>query len=380
MGDLNIGIAGLGTAAKQVLPAFDKVDGVRLAAAADIRTQAREEFAANYQLPAHASIEELCSSKSVDAVWIETPNHLHAEHAICAAQSGKHVICAKPLAATLNECDKMIAATRANNVRLLVGHSKIFDPPIRAIGEIARIGRLGKVIQIDSWLYNDWLRRPRLSEELDEQKGAGFILRQAPHLVDIANYIAASSAQSVRAMSGRWEPNIPSEGNCAALINYESGALASMSLNGYGYFDSSELSWGIGTFGKVREKSNPVKRPEGPFDENNKYAQSRDATAGDAMPFFGLHIVSFERGLIRQSPNGLLIYSDEGCEEVLLPPYQGRAAELIELRDALREDRDVFPNGEWGKANLEICLALHRSAREGKDVELKFQGLVSASP
>ncbi len=374
MSDLNIGIAGLGTAAKQVLPAFDKVDGVRLAAAADIRAEARENFVATFGLPAHASIEELCASSEIDAVWIETPNHLHAEHAICAAQSAKHVICSKPLAATLSECDKMIAAARANDVRLLIGHSKIFDPPIAKMGEIARSGNLGKVIQIDSWLYNDWLRRPRLVEELEEKKGAGFILRQAPHLVDIANYIAASAAQSVRAMTGKWEPNIASEGNCAALINYESGANASMSLNGYGYFDSSELSWGIGTFGKTRECAKPANRPEGALSASDKYAASRDTSAGEAMPFFGLHIVSFERGLIRQSPKGLFVYTDQGREERLLPPNQGRAAELIELRDALRENRDVFPNGEWGKANLEICLALDRSAREGKDVALNFQG------
>ena len=66
------------------------------------------------------------------------------------------------------------------------------------------------------------------------------------------------------------------------------------------------------------------------------------------------------------------VYTDEGREEISLPPHQGRAAELIELRDALQENRDVFPDGEWGKTNLEICLALHRSSREGKDISLKF--------
>ena len=50
-----------------------------------------------------------------------------------------------------------------------------------------------------------------------------------------------------------------------------------------------------------------------------------------------------------------------------------RAAELIELRDAIREERDVFPNGEWGKANLEICLAILKSSREGGDIALRFQ-------
>lgn len=373
MREFNIGIAGLGTAANQVLPYFDKVEGVRLAAAADIRPQAREEFTKAHNLPTYGSIEELCSSNNIDAVWIETPSHLHAEHVICAAQSGKHVICTKPLAATLDECNKMISASRANDVRLLVGHSKVFDLPIRAIGDITRSGRLGKVIQIDSWLYNDWLRRPRLAEELNEKKGAGFILRQAPHLVDIANYISASPAQSVRAMSGRWDPNVPSEGNCAALINYESGAIASMSLNGYGYFDSSELTWGVGTFGKVRKSSKPTKRAKAVSDENEKYSHTRDTSLGRSMPFFGLHIISFERGVIRQSPDGLMIYTDKGCEKISLPPNQGRAAELIELRDALRENRDVFPNGEWGKANLEICLALNYSARMGRNVALKHQ-------
>ena len=375
MSDLNVGIAGLGTAAKQVLPSFDKVDGVRLAAAADIRAEARDEFSKAYKLPAHASIEELCISNTVDAVWIETPNHLHCEHAICAAQSGKHIICAKPLAANLEECERMIAAARANDVQLLIGHSKIFDPPIAKMTEIARSGNLGKVVQIDSWLYNDWLRRPRLAEELNEEKGAGFILRQAPHLVDIANVIAGTAAVSVRAITGRWEPDIASDGNCAALISYESGALASISLNGYGYFDSSELSWGIGTFGDKRENRIPAKRPEGPLDEAEKYAEPRIVQAGGAMPFFGLHIVAMERGAIRQSPRGLYVYTDEGREEISLPPYRGRAAELIELRDALRENRDVFPNGEWGKANLEICLAMLRSSREGQDVALKFQAV-----
>lgn len=373
MTEIKFGIAGLGTAAGQILPYFGKVDGVRLAAAADIRDAARAKFAGRFNLPAFESVEALCGSGEIDAVWVETPNHLHCEHAVCAMEAGKHVIVAKPIAATLEECDRMIAAARANKVRLMIGHSKIFDPPVFAMGGIARSGELGKVIQIVSILYNDWLRRPRVAEELDETKGAGFILRQAPHLVDIANYIAASNAVSVRAVTGRWDPNIPTDGNGVALIQYESGAVANLSLNGYGYFDSSELTFGIGTFGKVKEASAPVARAAGALNAEAKYAVARDSSPGDAQPFFGLHIVSFEHGVVRQSPKGLLVYTDEGCEEIILPPYQGRAAELIELRDALKENRDVFPSGAWGKANLEICLGLLRSSREGMDAVLAFQ-------
>lgn len=369
MAELRVGMAGLGAAAKLVLPYFGKVEGVRLAGAADIRAEARAEFAARYRLPAFASVEELVRAPDIDAVWVETPNRLHSEHTILAARHGKHVICAKPLATSLAECDAMIAAARKAGVQLMVGHSKVFDAPIRAMADIVKSGRLGRVIQIDTWLYNDWLRRPRLAEELDESLGAGFILRQAPHLVDIANSIVETRPATVRAATGRWDANLPCDGNAAVLIRYEGGAFANLSLNGYGYFDGSELTFGIGGMGETRATGAGPRKRSGPLDTSEKYgAPTPTRLQGEAQPFFGLTVVSCERGVMRQSPQGLFVYTDEGREEIAVPPYVGRAAELIELRDALRGARDVSPDGAWGKQTLAVCLAILRSSREGKDV------------
>ncbi len=367
---LRIGIAGLGAASRLVLPFMGKVEGVRLVGAADVREEARAAFARDYGLSTFASVEAMCGSPDVDTVWIETPNHLHCEHALTTAAHNKHVIVAKPLAANLDECERMIAACRKAGVRLLLGHSKIFDSPVKAMGEIARGGRLGRVIQIDSWWYNDWLRRPRLAEELDAARGAGFVLRQAPHLVDIVCHIMGERAISVRALTGRWDTNVPTDGNCAALIRFESGAFANISLNGYGYFGTSELAWNIGIFGETRGSGKPAPR-RAPLEPDGKYAEPpRERNLADAMPFVGLTLVSCERGAMRQSPEGIYLYTDDGREEITVPPNPGRTAELIELRDALAEKRDVFPNGEWGKANLEICLAMLQSARENREVIL----------
>jgi phthalate 4,5-cis-dihydrodiol dehydrogenase len=166
------------------------------------------------------------------------------------------------------------------------------------------------------------------------------------------------------------------DGNCAALIQFESGAVANISLSGYGYFGTSELTWDIGIFGERKQAGKPASR-SAPLSEAEKYADSarRERKPGEAMPFVGLTLVSCEHGLMRQSPDGIYLYTDEGREELAVPPYIGRAAELIELRDALAENRDVFPNGEWGKANLEICLAILTSARENRDIELRHQML-----
>jgi hypothetical protein len=130
------------------------------------------------------------------------------------------------------------------------------------------------------------------------------------------------------------------------------------------------LTWDIGIFGEKRVAGKPAPR-RAPLDAETKYSvPPRARKKGDAMPFVGLTLVSCERGLMRQSPDGLYLYTDEGREEIALPPDKGRAAELIELRDALHEGRDVFPNGEWGKTNLEICLTILESAREGREIAL----------
>jgi len=370
--DLKVAIVGLGAAAALVLPSFKEVEGVRLVSAVDTRPEARQQFEQSHGLPAFESIAAMCDAVDLDAVWIETPNHLHCEHALAALERGKHVICAKPLGVTMAECEAMIAAARRAGVQLLQGHSKVMDTPVQAIRNVIASGELGKVIQINIWLFNDWLQRPRLADELDPNVGGGIVLRQGPHQIDIVRYIAGAPARSVRAMTGSWDPHFQTEGNYTALITFEGGAAATVSLNGYGYFNSTELTWGYGVTGRPKDQASrrePAPRRTGALDPSEKYgAAAKTAPAfamrhGTGMPFFGLTVVSCERGVIRQSPEGLYVYTDAGCREVMVPPNPGRSAELIELRDAVASEQTAFPDGIWGRDTLEVCLAIRESAR-----------------
>ena len=72
---------------------------------ADMRADAVAKFREQYKAEGYTSVEELCASPNVDAVYIATPNSLHAEHAITAAKHKKHIIVEKPMAMTLAECD-----------------------------------------------------------------------------------------------------------------------------------------------------------------------------------------------------------------------------------------------------------------------------------
>jgi phthalate 4,5-cis-dihydrodiol dehydrogenase len=377
---LRVGLAGLGAVSGQVLRAFAESDGVVLAAAADLRPEARADFTRRYDRPAFDSVEALCRSAEIDVVWIATPNYLHAAHSIIAAEAGKHVLCEKPIAITLEECDRMIATAARSGVQLLAAHSKIFDTPIQAMRRIIESGRLGKVVQINSLMFNDWLQRPRVPAEVDTARGGGVVFRQAPHLIDILRYLGGGMVKSVRAVAGRWDPHFDTEGNFGALLIFDNGAVASVGFGGYGYFDVTELTWGIGVYGDQKDpRAAKRSRRTGATTQEDKMANPAFAAVADAarlakrMPFFGLTIVSGERGAIRQSPDGLYLYDENGCEEVAVPRNPERAAELIALRNALRDERAVFPDGRWGAATLEVCLAILDSARSGTEIALSRQ-------
>jgi phthalate 4,5-cis-dihydrodiol dehydrogenase len=163
MGDrLRLGIAGVGIAATQVLPHIGKIaDKVVLTAIADWRPEACAAMAETYPgIKTFDSVEKLCKSNDVDVVWVSTPNEYHAEHAVLAAEGGKHIVCEKPMAVTLEECNAIIAAAEANKVRYVQGHSKIYYEPLRRMRAVIKSGRIGRVTQINSWNYNDWLIRP----------------------------------------------------------------------------------------------------------------------------------------------------------------------------------------------------------------------------
>lgn len=87
-------------------------------------------------------------------------------------------------------------------------------------------------------------------------------------------------------------------------------------------------------------------------------------------PIFGQTIVSCEYGSIRQSPTGLIIYSAKGRRRVAVPSNIGRRAELLALRRAIDRGEPAYPDGEWGRETLRVCLALRDSARTGKPVSL----------
>src|SRR5438067_1733352 len=102
---LRFGIAGLGIASTQIVPEFEGRPHLQLTAAADVRQEGLDKFAREIEGETYTSVADMCASPNVDAIYVCSPNHLHAEHVITAAEHGKHAIVEKPMALSLEECE-----------------------------------------------------------------------------------------------------------------------------------------------------------------------------------------------------------------------------------------------------------------------------------
>src|SRR5205807_2434937 len=158
-----------------------------------------------------------------------------------------------------------------------------------------------------------WLRSPRLAAEVDTARGGGVVFRQGPHQIEIVRRLGGGLVKSVRAYTGRWHPAFETEGNFTALLEFENGAPATLNLYGYGYFNVTDLTWGIGEGGTATSGGyRKQERRTGPVDPATYYAQPRDAYRQRPIregrerkqPIYGLTIVSCEFGELRQSPDG----------------------------------------------------------------------------
>jgi phthalate 4,5-cis-dihydrodiol dehydrogenase len=386
---LRMGMAGLGVASTQILPPVAKLPYVRIAAASDLREDALVKFRKEYDAEVFTDFAAMCKSPNVDFVYIATPNDLHARHAITAAEHGKHAIVEKPMAMNLAECEAMNAAAKKNGTKLLCGHTHSFDPPIRKIREIIRSGELGRLRMVHSWNYNEFMYRPRMKHELAMSRGV--VLNQGPHQVDVVRLIGGGMVKSVRATTGIGDPARPHEGSYVCYLEFVDGVPATLVYSGYGFFDTAELFWWVGEGGQPREPETNAKvrkklkgitstEEEEMLKEQMRYGGRREGEFSHdwqgerRQPFFGFTLVSCDKGDIRQSADGLIVYGEEGKREVALPAgKRGREAEVDELYQAIANDRPVFHDGRWGEATLEVCLAILESAKEKREIFLKHQ-------
>jgi phthalate 4,5-cis-dihydrodiol dehydrogenase len=380
---IGLGIAGLGMAGAVMVQAAAAHSGYVLRAAADPHSSPRQAFARDFNVNVYDDISGLCADPAVEVIYIATPHQFHAPHAMLAARHGKHVILEKPMALTLADCDAIIDAVERHKVHLIVGHTHGFDPQVHVMRLLISSGGLGRLGMIHSFNYTNFLYRPRRPEELDTAQGGGIIFNQVPHQIDIVRLLAGGLVRSVRGYTTALDPARPTEGSCAALLQFENGAAASLIYSGYDYFDSDEWHFNVSERGMPKTLDHGAARRA--LMKNTDEVRARTETfaygLGNAslpphQPHFGITIATCEKAELRASADGLIKYDKMGPMKINIERgagVPGRHQVLDEMGRALRLGMRPTHDGRWGKATVEVVLAILQSARGGREVALQHQ-------
>ncbi len=325
MKKVRIGIVGAGNIATNAhMPAYAACDKAEIAAVADLNLERAETFAKRFGIPhAYASVEEMLEHEDIDAVDICTWNCGHASVAIAAANAGKHILCEKPFADSLEHALAAKEAVEKAGVQFLLGVPSRFNPPNALAREMLDKGELGDVYYAKtSYLRRrgtptGWFTDSRVS-------GGGPVLDIGVHRIDAAWYmmgnpkpVRVSAAVSNRLGEfqtkgvERWQGTLcpdnrnDTEDFGAGVIHFENGAIllfeASWAINGPDY-QQTQL---FGT------KSGLLQNPLTVYGERNGYLSDDLLNPGPGKSF-ELEIAHFADCVLTGAPTRFPV--DQACD------------------------------------------------------------------
>lgn len=227
MSILNFGLLGCGRVSEKHLSAL--TSGAfpgRLVAVADIKSRAAQAKGAKYNVPAHASLEEmLAAHPEIDVVSVAIPTGYHAKAVIAALNAGKHVVTEKPMALLVSDCKEMVKAAKKAKRRLFVVKQNRFNPAVQAARQALDSGRFGKLVMGTVRLR--WCREQSYYEDGWHGTWAldgGVMSQQASHHLDLLQWFFGP-IDSVQCQTATRLLKLEAEDTAAALIKFQNGAL-----------------------------------------------------------------------------------------------------------------------------------------------------------
>lgn len=347
---LRVGIVGCGKIAINHVRALQELPGVEVGAVSDSDAARAADFAREFGVPnSFTDLDELLSS-GLDAVTVCTPHPVHELVVLAAARHGVHVLCEKPMAVTLAEADRMIAATDAAGVRFGVLFQRRFWPAAERITAALADGRLGTPI-VGSVI----VRLGRDAEYYAEPwrgrwdtAAGGALMTQAIHHIDLlCSYMGPAVAVHGRIATLKLHDVIEVEDTAVATIEFASGALASLQV-------STTFAPGLGAQVLVSDQAghtaSVAEFPEGTPGQNDIWTLPEEEAYQ--------HVYSTA---IDADPDLAEIHQN------LMPYHRLQIADFVQ---AIREGRDPVVTGRQARASLEIILAIYESSRTGQRVAL----------
>jgi predicted dehydrogenase len=332
---LGVALVGVGSLTiNELLPAFAKSKLTRPVALVSGHPVKANQQAARYNIDPkniynYENFDTIKDNPDIDIVFIVLPNGMHAEYTIRAAKAGKHVLCEKPMANTVEECQSMIDACSAANRKLMIAYRLRYEPmTIRSIELSHSPTDIGTIKQITAEAgFNagdptQW----RLNKKL---AGGGPLMDMGIYAVNAIRFLSGQEPAEVTAFSYT-TPNDPRfkevEETISFELRFDSGLLASV-LTTYGF-------------------------------GCNRYR------------LYGTHGQLECEPMQSYTNNRLSLIHGGAKKEVTYTPVNHFAAEMDHFADCIQNDKPVLTPGEEGLKDLKVMMAAYESARLGQSVKI----------
>lgn len=326
---LGVALVGLGNySTGQLAPALQQTKLCRLAGIVTGTPAKAKEWSQKYNIPAkniynYENFDRIANNKDIDIVYVVLPNSMHAEYTIRAAKAGKHVICEKPMAVSVKECEQMIAVCKAANRLLSIGYRLHFEPHNQEMMRLGQEKVFGPVKIVESSFGfrlgdpNQW----RLKKEL---AGGGALMDVGIYAIQGARYVTGEEPVSVFAQEFKTEPVKFNEVDETVLwqLQFPSGAAANSSTT---YAAHVERLFATAEKGKFE--------------------------LGPAYSYSGI------KGTVKNKP-------------MELPQINQQAAQMDDFANCVLTNKQSTVSGEEGLKDMKVIEAIYRSIREGKPVKI----------
>jgi predicted dehydrogenase len=313
-----------------------KNNGLELAAVAEKFAEKAEPLVKKFRIKKqYETVEQMLAAGGVEALVIGTPNFLHAPQAIAALEAGVHVLVEKPMAMSVAEAEKMLAASQKSGAKLMVAHCWRFDEDVNWLK--AEASKLGKIIRTkgygvhSNWGPGGWFTQKALA-------GGGAMADMGIHALDTARYLLGDPQPvSVYAKIGTFYKDFDVDDTGVIMVEWDNGTTS--------YIESGWWQ---------------------PHMDGPEAATQLYGTQGFGRLFPTLlELPNAEKQRVDIVKSGFKFPRKEHCPQSM---YDAQMAYFIEC---IRENKTPIPGGLEGLVNMKVVEAAYESSKTGKAVEIK---------
>jgi UDP-N-acetyl-2-amino-2-deoxyglucuronate dehydrogenase len=340
---LNIAIVGVGAIASAHIKAYlEFPERCRIVALCDIFVEKAEKVAKEFQLEVeiYDDYRKLLDDPDIDLISVCTPPYTHAEISVDALNTGKHVLVEKPMAASLEECDRMNEAARRNNRFLSVIAQNRFTTPMMKLKHILDTELMGQIVhtQVDSFWWRGYSYYDLWWRGTWEKEGGGCTLNHAVHHIDIFQWMKGMPSEITALSSNTSHDNAEVEDLSIAIGRYEDGSMAQITSSVVHHGEEQQLIFqGKEARVSVPWKVKASKPKENGFPEPNPELEERIQQAYDSEPQL---------------------------------QYEGHAGQILNVLKATNNEESLLVDGIQGRRTLELITAIYQSANLDENVRL----------